>query len=48
MGDSNLDLLMEQDEQLAEQLDKQRFAAEERARISEVDATVAAGADAAD
>jgi len=48
MGDSNLDLLMKQDEQLAEQLDAQRFAAEECARISEVDATIAAGAGTAD
>lgn len=46
MGDSNLDLLMRQDEELAEQLDAQRFAAEERARIGEVNAAIAAGADA--
>ena len=36
LGDSNLDLLMAQDEEIAEQLDAERFAAEEAARTAEV------------
>ncbi len=32
LGNSNLDRLMAQDEELAEQLDAERFAEEERAR----------------
>ncbi|MFE7609881.1 ferritin-like domain-containing protein [Streptomyces celluloflavus] len=44
MGDSNLDLLMAQDEELAEELDAQRFAAEEAARTAEVAAAIARGA----
>ncbi|MFF0623602.1 ferritin-like domain-containing protein [Streptomyces sp. NPDC004296] len=44
MGDANLDLLMAQDEELAEQLDAQRFAAEEAARTAEVADAVARGA----
>ncbi|WP_052865159.1 ferritin-like domain-containing protein [Streptomyces niger] len=36
LGDSNLDLLMAQDEELAEKLDAERFAAEEAARTAEV------------
>ncbi len=36
MGDSNLDLLMAQDEEVAERLDAERFAAEERERVAEV------------
>ncbi len=36
LGDSNLDLLMSQDEEIAEQLDRDRFAAEEEARVAEV------------
>jgi P-aminobenzoate N-oxygenase AurF len=44
MGDSNLDLLMAQDEELAEQLDAERFAAEERERIAEVRDAIEAGA----
>ncbi|WP_171168735.1 ferritin-like domain-containing protein [Streptomyces sp. I05A-00742] len=36
MGDASLDLLMAQDEELAEQLDARRFAAEEEARTAEV------------
>ncbi|MFE3493795.1 ferritin-like domain-containing protein [Streptomyces sp. NPDC059175] len=43
LGDSNLDLLMSQDEELAEQLDRDRFAAEEAARVSEVAETIAEG-----
>ncbi|WP_034089634.1 ferritin-like domain-containing protein [Streptacidiphilus albus] len=45
LGDSNLDLLMQQDEEIAEQLDAQRFAAEEGARIAEVEEAIAAGAE---
>ncbi|MEU7635714.1 MULTISPECIES: ferritin-like domain-containing protein [unclassified Streptomyces] len=44
MGDADLDLLMAQDEELAEQLDAQRFAAEEAARTAEVADAVARGA----
>jgi hypothetical protein len=44
MGDANLDLLMAQDEELAEELDAQRFAAEEQARTAEVAAAIAQGA----
>ncbi|MFD7814110.1 ferritin-like domain-containing protein [Streptomyces sp. NPDC059785] len=36
MGDSSLDLLMAQDEEIAERLDAERFAAEEKARVAEV------------
>ncbi|UNO43831.1 ferritin-like domain-containing protein [Streptomyces sp. MST-110588] len=45
MGDSNLDLLMAQDEELAEKLDVERFAAEEAARTAEVAEAVARGAE---
>jgi hypothetical protein len=45
LGDSNLDLLMAQDEELAEKLDAQRFAAEETARQSEVAEAIALGAE---
>ncbi|MEV8360868.1 ferritin-like domain-containing protein [Streptomyces niveus] len=46
LGDSSLDLLMSQDEEIAEQLDRERFAAEERARVAEVaDAIVLGAAD---
>jgi hypothetical protein len=45
MGDSNLDLLMAQDEEIAEQLDAERFAAEERDRIAEVGEAIEAGAE---
>ncbi|MGP4004561.1 ferritin-like domain-containing protein [Streptomyces sp. 8N706] len=45
LGDSNLDLLMTQDEEMAETLDRQRFAEEEAARTAEVTETIAAGAD---
>ncbi|MEI5101563.1 ferritin-like domain-containing protein [Streptomyces sp. PmtG] len=45
MGDSNLDLLMAEDEEIAEKLDAERFAAEERDRVAEVARTIAAGDD---
>ncbi|MCZ2524218.1 ferritin-like domain-containing protein [Streptomyces sp. HB2AG] len=44
LGDSNLDLLMRQDEEIAERLDAQRFAAEEAERVAEVAEAVARGA----
>lgn len=44
MGDSNLDVLMAQDEEIAERLDADRFAAEEAARVAEVADAVAEGA----
>ncbi|MFF7179239.1 diiron oxygenase [Streptomyces sp. NPDC008121] len=44
LGDSNLDLLMTQDEEFAEALDRERFAAEEKARVEEVRAAVEEGA----
>ncbi|MGR8008296.1 ferritin-like domain-containing protein [Streptomyces hypolithicus] len=44
MGNSSLDLLMTQDEEIAEALDQQRFEAEERERLAEIDAAIAAGA----
>ena len=44
LGDSNLDLLMRQDEEIAEQLDAERFAAEEAARVAEVEQAIAEGA----
>ncbi|MEV8343316.1 ferritin-like domain-containing protein [Streptomyces niveus] len=44
LGDSSLDLLMSQDEEMAEQLDRARFAAEERARVAEVADAIAQGA----
>ena len=44
MGDSNLDLLMAQDEEIAEKLDAERFAAEEEARTAEVADAIAEGA----
>ncbi|MGW5846695.1 ferritin-like domain-containing protein [Streptomyces sp. NPDC055254] len=43
MGDSNLDLLMSQDEEIAEALDAERFAVEERERVAEVEAAIASG-----
>jgi hypothetical protein len=46
MGDASLDLLMSQDEEIAEQLDRERFAAEEQERVAEVAQAVAEGADA--
>ncbi|MGD3105728.1 ferritin-like domain-containing protein [Streptomyces sp. YGL11-2] len=46
MGDANLDLLMAQDEEVAEKLDAERFAAEEAARKAEVADAIAQGASA--
>ena len=43
LGDSNLDLLMTQDEEIAEQLDRERFAVEERERVEEVAEAIAQG-----
>jgi len=43
LGDSNLDELMRQDEELAEQLDAERFAVEEQARRDEVADAIAEG-----
>ncbi|WP_369214484.1 ferritin-like domain-containing protein [Streptomyces flavofungini] len=43
MGDHNLDQLMLQDEEIAEKLDAERFAAEEHARVTEVEAAIAEG-----
>ncbi|MGW3951313.1 ferritin-like domain-containing protein [Streptomyces sp. NPDC004752] len=45
LGDSDLDRLMAQDEEIAEQLDAERFAAEERARVAEVEQAIEAGED---
>jgi hypothetical protein len=44
MGDANLDLLMRQDEEIAENLDAERFRAEEEARKAEVHEAIAQGA----
>ncbi|MGW0881000.1 ferritin-like domain-containing protein [Streptomyces sp. NPDC002671] len=44
LGDSNLDLLMAQDEEIAERLDAERFATEERERVTEVQEAIEAGA----
>jgi hypothetical protein len=46
MGDASLDLLMSEDEEIAEQLDRERFAAEEQERVAEVADAIAEGADA--
>ncbi|MEE1927600.1 ferritin-like domain-containing protein [Streptomyces sp. TRM 70351] len=43
LGDANLDLLMSQDEEIAEKLDAERFAAEEAARTAEVADAIAQG-----
>jgi hypothetical protein len=43
LGDSSLDELMRQDEEIAEQLDAERFAAEEQARKDEVADMIASG-----
>lgn len=43
MGNSNLDQLMAQDEEIAEKLDAERFAAEEGERVAEVTEAIAAG-----
>ncbi|MFJ9039562.1 ferritin-like domain-containing protein [Streptomyces sp. NPDC102406] len=45
MGDSNLDALMTEDEEIAEKLDAERFAAEERDRVAEVHSAISAGAE---
>jgi hypothetical protein len=44
MGDANLDLLMRQDEDIAEALDAERFRAEEESRKAEVHEAIAQGA----
>lgn len=44
LGDGNLDQLMNQDEELAEQLDRRRFATEEAERTGEVEEAIAEGA----
>ncbi|MFD4322969.1 aminobenzoate oxygenase, partial [Streptomyces sp. NPDC058548] len=44
-GDFNLDLLMTQDEEVAEQLDRERFATEESERVAEVAEAIAQGAE---
>ncbi|MFD6418360.1 ferritin-like domain-containing protein [Streptomyces sp. NPDC060194] len=43
LGDSNLDLLMTQDEEIAEALDRERFAREEAERVAEVTDAIAQG-----
>ncbi|MEU9773386.1 ferritin-like domain-containing protein [Streptomyces sp. NPDC047968] len=43
LGDANLDLLMTQDEEMADRLDRERFAAEEHERVAEVATTIAEG-----
>jgi uncharacterized protein YbaR (Trm112 family) len=43
LGDSDLDQLMAQDEEIAEKLDAERFAAEERERVAEVEETIEQG-----
>ncbi|MGX4689845.1 ferritin-like domain-containing protein [Streptomyces sp. JNUCC 63] len=45
MGDSNLDQLMAQDEEIAERLDAERFAKEEHERVAEVEEAIKQGAD---
>ncbi|MFD0145440.1 MULTISPECIES: ferritin-like domain-containing protein [unclassified Streptomyces] len=44
LGDSSLDLLMTQDEEIAEALDRERFATEEAERVAEVEEAIAQGA----
>lgn len=44
LGDANLDLLMAQDEEIAEELDARRFKEEEAARTAEVAEAIAQGA----
>ncbi|MFJ8692208.1 ferritin-like domain-containing protein [Streptomyces roseolilacinus] len=46
LGDSSLDLLMAQDEEIAERLDAERFAKEEAERVAEVTDAIADGAKA--
>ncbi|GAA4774992.1 ferritin-like domain-containing protein [Streptomyces sanyensis] len=43
LGDANLDLLMTQDEEMADRLDRERFAAEEHERVAEVATAIAEG-----
>ncbi|MEU7382444.1 MULTISPECIES: ferritin-like domain-containing protein [unclassified Streptomyces] len=43
MGDSSLDQLMAQDEEIAEKLDAERFAVEERERVAEVEEAIEEG-----
>ncbi|GAA2582708.1 hypothetical protein GCM10010304_26090 [Streptomyces roseoviolaceus] len=43
LGDSDLGLLMSQDEEIAEKLDAERFAAAERERVAEVEGAIEAG-----
>ncbi|MCQ6552826.1 ferritin-like domain-containing protein [Streptomyces sp. C10-9-1] len=43
LGDANLDLLMTQDEEMADRLDRERFGAEERERVAEVATAIAEG-----
>ncbi|WP_432247906.1 ferritin-like domain-containing protein [Streptomyces sanyensis] len=43
LGDASLDLLMTQDEEMADRLDRERFAAEERERVAEVATAIAEG-----
>ncbi|MET8828243.1 ferritin-like domain-containing protein [Streptomyces sp. NPDC004610] len=43
LGDADLDALMRQDEEIAERLDEERFAAEERERVGEVAEAIEAG-----
>ncbi|MFJ4805668.1 MULTISPECIES: diiron oxygenase [Streptomyces] len=47
LGDCDLEQLMAQDEELADQLDARRFAAEERARVAEVEEAIGTGAEEA-
>ncbi|QHC31346.1 ferritin-like domain-containing protein [Streptomyces sp. HF10] len=47
LGDTGLEQLMAQDEELADQLDARRFAAEERTRVAEVGEAIEAGAEEA-
>lgn len=43
VGDSSLDLLTSEDEEIAERLDAERFAAEEKERVAEVQGAIDAG-----
>jgi hypothetical protein len=43
LGDSNLDLLMAEDEEVALRLDAERFAQEEQARVAEVEQAIVEG-----
>jgi hypothetical protein len=48
LGDASLDLLMTQDEEIADHLDAERFAAEERERVAEVTEAIEQGQRLAD